>query len=182
MATPLELVAIRREENPYAAPQTTNLRPTNDRTEQAWAEVRSWHPAAELPPSIRRWMNAALIVYAISFLVPLAPWSDQPDGWNFGAGVMLFVWGIILCWYPPCFPWWANVFFGLSRWSMNRARPGKGLMYAILGLVSSALFGLYGSWSGPGYGGLPFDLPYLCWVTAMLLQTVAAGKLWRQRM
>jgi len=166
--------------NPYEAPQTTDLQSSTATTDRAAAETWALQPRAPLPPSVERWLKAALVVYLLSFIVPLAPWANTRDAWEIGYGLILFIWGIAYCWHPMFIAWWANVFFGLSIWKTRHHRPGLALVFALLSVLTAGSFGfIFGhlDHASPGAGKLPYILPYFCWFGAMSLQAIAAWKL-----
>lgn len=169
--------------NPYEAPQTTELQPSGDAA--AYPQAQDWtvQTIAPLPVAVRRWMIAAIGVYVLSFIVPLAPWAGMRQAWDFGYGSIMFVWGLFYCWHPLFIAWWANVLLMASLWQMKRRRSGPALVYALIAILAAGSYGLISNEGdlltpfGFGVGQLPFILPYFFWFAAMTLQAVAAWKL-----
>lgn len=167
MATTLDIAAELREENPYAAPQTRDLvLPAALASEK----LQATRTSEVIPDSTRRWLMAALISYVIAFVVPSFGWFDR---WLPFGGVYLFVAGAVYCWYPLMFPWWANVFFFLSRRNIQRGRSQRAWVYAGTGVLAAASFMVGGAFDHD-FNRMILNPPYLCWLAAMILQWVAA--------
>lgn len=174
MATLLRCAADLREENPYAAPQTRDmLLPLALER----AELRLTQTDEILPRSTQRWMNAALAVYGLSFVVPLiASW----DSWMPFMGIFFFFMAALMCWHPLMWCWWANVFFYLSRRNLKRGRSQRACVYAGLGVLAAvSLFVVgfvirFGGFGDSDILRMTINPPYLFWVAAMLLQWIAA--------
>jgi hypothetical protein len=171
MATSLRYAAELREENPYAAPQTRDmvLPLALER-----AELRLTRTDEVLPRSTQRWLNVALAVYGVSFVVPLI---TSVDRWTPFMGIFFFFMAALMCWHPLMWCWWANVFFYLSRRNMHRGRSQRACVYAGIGALAAASLMVIGFWGGRGddyYMNMTLNPPYLCWLAAMLLQWIAA--------
>ncbi len=172
--------------NPYEAPQARNE--DTQIAEEQIAEIKTTD--AVIPASTQRWMNAAMTCYIISFIVPYAPWKH---GWELGeywtpfVGAMMFLWGLVFCWNPFLFPWWANVFVFLSQRNLRRGNSTRGIIYAALSVIFAISFFVIFWWDGHGrtgdswieHGGGNCSAPYFFWLAAMLLQWIAAVDMWQ---
>jgi hypothetical protein len=168
--------------NPYEAPQSHEL-PTATLADLAAADKSLVYP----PREVKRWLNAALALYFVSFVVPFAPWLEDPHGWEFGIGLQLFLAGLFWFWHPYVIAWWANLFFWLSWHRLHRASGKHGLIPAIIGMLlsmTSVCIARQGI-PVPGRdinmfpGPLRNSVPYYCWLGSMLLMLIAAMKLRR---
>lgn len=169
MAALLEFADDLRQENPYAAPQTRDM-VLPLALEQA--ELRATPTDEIMPRSTQRWMNIALAVYGLAFVIPLVISADR---WIPFIGIFFFFMGALMCWHPFMWCWWANVFFYLSRRNIQRGRSQRACVYAGIGVLAAASFVVL------GYFGNDNDLtrlaanpPYLCWLAAMIVQWIAA--------
>jgi hypothetical protein len=162
---------LQQLDNPYAAPQTRELVLPQ---ELERAERRTTSTEEILPRTTQRWLNAALIVYWLAFVVPLVrSW----DSWMPFIGTFFFIMGALMCWHPFMFAWWANVFFVLSRRNLYRGRSQRACVYAGIGVLAAASFmvlGMLSSGSDRFIFHLSMNPPYLCWLAAMILQWIAA--------
>lgn len=172
--------------NPYEAPQTLDLVVAT----LADAPVASESLVAP-PREVKRWMNAALALYFVSFVVPYAPWIwFENQNWQWGMGAFFGIMGIFFCWHPFFFSWWANVTFWIAYRDLNRVTSGKALIFAIAGVILAPITGI-GEWFDPATmqdnkqieplfsGPIVTSAPYLCWLGSMVLMLIAAIKLRR---
>lgn len=171
--------------NPYEAPQTREL-PVAALAETAAATTSLVSP----PREVQRWMNAAIILYFVSFAVPYAPWFWQTEqDWHWGVGTVLCLFGVFFFWHPFMISWWANVMFWIAYRYLNRVTSGKALGFAIAGMALAPIIGIL-EWLDPNWQDnqkverfFPTPLftsaPYLCWLGSMLLMLIAAIKLRR---
>ena len=59
----------------------------------------------------------SLLLYALAFVLPYG--FATPE---YVPGVVLFWWGLLFCYVPYCYPWWANVLFWVAL-GQSRQRP-----------------------------------------------------------
>jgi len=105
-------------------------------------------PRFVLKPTAYLWawrLSAAL--YAVSFLLPFAGW-----GISYTPGAVIFWWGMLLCYYMGCLPWWANPLFWAA---LGLSEPGPtwtAFTLALLAfLLSASYFFLINPVPGPAY-------------------------------
>lgn len=174
MAATLTTAAESSDENPYAAPQTCEwiLPLAIERT-----ELRTTPTDEIMPRSTQRWMNAALAVYGLAFVVPLITEVDRLIPFM---GIFFFFMAALMCWHPLMWCWWANVFFYLSRRNLQRGRSQRACVYAGVGVLAAAslfFMGFVIRFSGFGDSDIlrmTLNPPYFFWVAAMILQWIAA--------
>lgn len=140
-------------QNPYAAPQTIELvlPLAHQQSPKSLARQKESQSLGFLG-------KAAIVCYIVAFFVPVAPWLDREDAWNWGAGFGIFGWGLKLCWHPVCFSWWANVFFwvAITKWKCNRMTAAEllALLAAVFATGFLLVMQLEDNWRWP----LPFGL------------------------
>lgn len=154
-----------REENPYAAPQTRELVLP---VALERVELQATRREEVLPRSTQRWLNAALTVYGLAFVVPI---FESGENWTPFVGFYFFFVGAVMCWHPMLIAWWANVFFLLSRRNLHRGRSERACVYAGIGVLVAATFLVFGVIESQF---IRMNPPYFCWLTAMILQWIAA--------
>jgi hypothetical protein len=143
--------------NPYEAPQSFINKDS--------ASPQDKHPAMRTKALIL----ASVILYLFSFVAPNRPWLAGHLVWTY-EGSVNFMRGLIFCWHPICFSWWANPLFWFATYFVLTASSTKALVFSWLSFGFSFAFLLLQGVSDKDFA----YIPYYCWMGSMFLAVLAA--------
>jgi hypothetical protein len=146
--------------NPYEAPQTRELvfPVAFERSDQLILRQRQTAELGFLG-------QTAILFYIVAFIVPVAPWLDRDDAWQWGAGFEIFTVGLRFCLHPVCFSWWANLFFWVAILKWKNARLFTAGFLAFMAVVLASGYFIVMQFDRNWY----WPLPYGFWCASMYL-------------